>query len=115
MVHLCSVLFREAVQRRITLKFALGGCTNRPFYKLVVANRRRARDGPYIENLGSYDPMPNTEGERLVAVNVNGIKRWLGSGADMTLPVAKILGLGGILPLHPMSITAAERKRRESA
>ncbi|KAF4093776.1 hypothetical protein AMELA_G00006040 [Ameiurus melas] len=74
-----------------------------------------ARDGKYIEQLGSYDPLPNIYNEKLVAFNYDRIKYWMGCGAHPTKPVAKLLGLAGFFPLHPMTITEAERQKAAAA
>ncbi|GCC38993.1 hypothetical protein chiPu_0023099, partial [Chiloscyllium punctatum] len=79
----------------VCIRLALGGCTNRPFYRIVAAHNKRARDGKYLEQLGSYDPMPNIFNEKLVSFNFERIKYWLACGAHMTKPVEKLLGKRG--------------------
>lgn len=76
----------------MVIRLALGGATNRPFYRIVAAYNKRARDGKYIEQLGSYDPLPNIYNEKLVSFNYDRIKYWMGCGAHPTKPVAKLLG-----------------------
>lgn len=66
---------------------------NRPFYRIVAAYNKRARDGKYIEQLGTYDPLPNIHNEKLVSFNYDRIKYWIGCGAHPTTPVAKLLGV----------------------
>ncbi|CAH0598332.1 unnamed protein product [Chrysodeixis includens] len=87
------------------------GCTNRPFFHISVTHRRRINSQPVIEQLGSYDPMPNTNNEKLVALNLERIKYWLGNGAHISTPVAELLGLSGFLPIHPRSYMVAWRNR----
>ncbi|KPP65028.1 28S ribosomal protein S16, mitochondrial-like [Scleropages formosus] len=98
----------------VVIRLALGGCTNRPFYRIVAAFNKRARDSKYIEQLGTYDPLPNKYNEKLVSLNYGRIKYWIGCGAHTTKPVAKLLGLSGFFPLHPMTVTEAERKRKRA-
>ncbi|XP_053620008.1 small ribosomal subunit protein bS16m [Plodia interpunctella] len=88
------------------------GCTNRPFFHISVTHRRRINSQPVIEQLGSYDPIPNVNNEKLVALNLERIKFWLGKGAHVTKPVAEILGLSGFFPIHPRSYMTAWRNRR---
>ncbi|CAH2098184.1 unnamed protein product [Euphydryas editha] len=88
------------------------GCTNRPFFHISVTHRRRPNSLPVIEQLGSYDPMPNMDNEKLVALNLERIKYWLGHGAHVTTPVAELLGLAGFFPIHPRSYMTAWRNRR---
>ncbi|XP_051030436.1 28S ribosomal protein S16, mitochondrial [Phodopus roborovskii] len=99
----------------LTIRLALGGCTNRPFYRIVAAHNKCPRDGRFVEQLGSYDPLPNSNGEKLVALNLDRIRHWIGCGAHLSKPMEKLLGLSGFYPLHPMMITNAERLRRKRA
>ncbi|KAJ8359342.1 hypothetical protein SKAU_G00158670 [Synaphobranchus kaupii] len=115
MVHLSPLLLKQYHGGYVVIRLALGGCTNRPFYRLVAAYNKRARDSKYIEQLGSYDPLPNTHNEKLVSFNYERIKYWIGCGAHPTKPVAKLLGLAGFFPLHPMTITEAERRQTAAA
>ncbi|XP_017306182.1 28S ribosomal protein S16, mitochondrial [Ictalurus punctatus] len=115
MVHLSSLLLKKYHGGHVVIRLALGGATNRPFFRIVAAYNKRARDGKYIEQLGSYDPLPNIYNEKLVAFNYDRIKYWMGCGAHPTKPVAKLLGLAGFFPLHPMTITEAERQKAAAA
>ncbi|KAK2861938.1 hypothetical protein Q5P01_001471 [Channa striata] len=114
MVHLSSYLLKKYHGGYVVIRLALAGHkqANRPFYRIVAAYNKRARDGKYIEQLGSYDPIPNVCNEKLVSFNFDRIKYWIGCGAHPTKPVAKLLGLAGFFPLHPMTVTEAERAGR---
>ncbi|XP_058399195.1 small ribosomal subunit protein bS16m [Diceros bicornis minor] len=115
MVQLTTLLCRAYHGGHLTIRLALGGCTNRPFYRIVAAHNKCPRDGRFVEQLGSYDPLPNSHGEKLVALNLERIRHWIGCGAHLSKPVEKLLGLSGFFPLHPMMITNAERLRRKRA
>ncbi|XP_053301821.1 28S ribosomal protein S16, mitochondrial-like [Pleuronectes platessa] len=108
-----SLLLKKYHGGYVVIRLALAGHkqANRPFYRIVAAYNKRARDGKYIEQLGSYDPLPNIYNEKLVSFNFDRIKYWIGCGAHPTNPVSKLLGLAGFFPLHPMTITEAERLR----
>lgn len=90
--HSASALLRRYHGGLVIIRLALGGCTNRPFYRIVAAFNKRARDSKYIEQLGTYDPLPNIYNEKLVSFNYDRIKYWIGCGAHTTKPVAKLLG-----------------------
>lgn len=77
------------------IRFALGGCTNRPFFRIVAAHSRRARDGKYLEQLGCLDPLPNAHGERVAGLNLERLRHWLGCGAQLSRPAEKLLGRHG--------------------
>ncbi|KAM6184845.1 small ribosomal subunit protein bS16m [Rhynchocyon petersi] len=115
MVQLTTFLCKSYHGGHLTIRLALGGCTNRPFYRIVVAFNKYSRDGRFVEQLGSYDPLPNSHGEKIVALNLERIRHWIGCGAHLSKPVEKLLGLSGFFPLHPMMITNAERLRRKRA
>ncbi|XP_060498431.2 small ribosomal subunit protein bS16m isoform X1 [Panthera onca] len=110
-----TVLCKAYHGGHLTIRLALSGCTNRPFYRIVAAHNKCPRDGRFVEQLGSYDPLPNSHGEKIVALNLDRIRHWIGCGAHLSKPVEKLLGLSGFFPLHPMMITNAERLRRKRA
>lgn len=62
------------------------------YFIILLFQRKRPNHLPVIEQLGSYDPMPNANNEKLVALNLERIKYWLGQGAHVTNPVAEVLG-----------------------
>lgn len=87
------------------LRLAMHGCKNRPFFHIVAIHAKRARNsGKYLEQLGTYDPMPNNHNEKLVSLNLERIRFWLGSGAQMSRPVAMLLGKYFLNPF-PASLT----------
>ncbi|XP_014254684.1 probable 28S ribosomal protein S16, mitochondrial [Cimex lectularius] len=96
------------------IRLARRGCTNRPFYHIVVMMKRRNQHDQPIEQLGSFDPMPNTNGEKLVAFNFERIGYWIGEGAEISTPVAELLGLSGFLSLHPTTLMTAWRNRKQN-
>lgn len=89
-----SFLLKKYHGGYVVIRLALAGHkqANRPFYRIVAAYNKRARDGKYIEQLGTYDPLPNVYNEKLVSFNFDRIKYWIGCGAHPTKPVAKLLG-----------------------
>ncbi|XP_062821697.1 small ribosomal subunit protein bS16m [Anolis carolinensis] len=115
MVQLGRPLLKQYYNLHVVIRFALGGCANRPYYRIVAAHNKRARDGKYLEQVGCYDPLPNDHGEKIVGLNIERIKYWIASGALLSKPMEKLLGLSGFFPLHPMTITNAERAKRRRA
>ncbi|XP_065368021.1 small ribosomal subunit protein bS16m [Calliphora vicina] len=97
------------------IRFVRQGCTNRPFYHIVVMERRKNQHQPVIEQVGTYDPMTNEHNERLVSFNFERIRFWLGKGAHMSTPAAELLGIAGLLPIHPRTYMTAWRNRQTAA
>jgi len=64
------------------------GAKGKPFYRLVVKEKRSKRDGKYIENLGTYNPMMNPAA---VDLNHERIQYWIGVGAKPTETVASLI------------------------
>lgn len=64
-----------------------------PFYRIVVADSRTARNGQSIEEIGTYDPTKDPSEYR---VDAEAAKKWLANGAQPTETVAKIFKLAGI-------------------
>ena len=64
------------------------GAKGKPFYRLVVKERRSKRDGKYIENLGTYNPMVDPAE---VILNHDRINYWIGVGAQPTDTVKSLI------------------------
>lgn len=58
--------------------------------------------------------MTNEHGEKLVSLNFERIRYWIGSGAHVTLPVAELLGISGFYPLHPKTYMRGWRNREKN-
>lgn len=64
------------------------GAKKAPFYRIVVADSRCPRDGRFIEEIGTYDPM--AEGEN-IKVDLESAKYWISNGAQPTETVRGLL------------------------
>ena len=64
------------------------GAKKKPFYRVVVKEKRSKRDGAYLENLGTYDPMtdPST-----VNLKIDRVNYWVGVGAQPTETVKRLI------------------------
>ncbi len=69
------------------------GAHKRPFYRIVVSDSRARRDGPFIEILGTYDPLKEPSEIKL---NVDKTKLWLQRGAQPTDIVKKLMQRAGL-------------------
>ncbi len=66
-----------------------------PFYRVVVADSRYPRNGRFIEEIGTYDPM--TDEDKQVSIDAEAAKKWIGNGAQPTETVRAILKKQGII------------------
>jgi small subunit ribosomal protein S16 len=73
----------------VVIRLARGGSKHRPFYNIVVADKRERRDGRFIERLGFYDPSAKegTEGLRIALDRLN---HWTGVGAQPSPTVERL-------------------------
>lgn len=74
----------------VTIRLARGGANKRPYYRIIVADRRRALNGNNIERIGFYNPLA-TANEKKVQVDMARVQFWLGKGAKPTERVAQLL------------------------
>ncbi len=79
----------------LKIRLARAGSKKRPYYHVVVADVRSPRDGRFIEQIGSWNPMLPKDGER-VKLDEERIKHWLANGALPTDRVARFLDEAGI-------------------
>lgn len=74
----------------VIIRLARGGALKRPFYHIVVTDRRNRRDGRYIERIGFFNPIA-TGGEDRLRVDLERADYWLGKGAQTSERVADLL------------------------
>jgi len=81
----------------VAIRLSRGGAKKRPYYRIVVADSRSARDGKYLEQIGTYNPMlPKDSGER-VKLNEDRARHWLSVGAKPSDRVHRFFDAAGIL------------------
>ena len=72
----------------VTIRMSRHGTKKRPFYRLVVSDRRFPRDGRYIEQVGTYDPSAATGGLKL---NRDKVETWIKKGAKPSQTVSELI------------------------
>ena len=74
----------------VSIRLARAGAKKRPFYHVVVTDRRNRRDGRYIERIGFFNPV-GREHEDNLRVDLERVDYWLGQGAKPSERVAALL------------------------
>jgi len=74
----------------VVIRLARGGAKNRPFYSIVVTDSRNRRDGRFIERVGFYNPVANEKEER-VRFTLDRLNYWVGTGAQVSDSVARLM------------------------
>jgi small subunit ribosomal protein S16 len=77
----------------VKIRLTRMGAHKRPFYRVVVADSRARRDGPFIEILGTYDPLKEPSEIKL---DLEKAKLWLQHGAQPTDKVRKLMQRAGL-------------------
>ncbi len=72
----------------VVIRLARAGTKKKPFYRVVVADRRDARDGRFIEQVGTYDPRKAAHG---LALKVDRVDHWVGHGAQPSETVGHLI------------------------
>ena len=74
----------------VVIRLARGGANKRPFYNVVVADSRRARDGRFIERLGFYNPKA-PQGQESLRIDRQRLEHWQSHGAILSDTAARLL------------------------
>lgn len=74
----------------LTIRLSRIGKKKKPFYRVVVIERTRSRDGRVVDAVGTYDPLKKPAEIKL---NAERIKHWLGNGAQPSDTVRSFLRL----------------------
>ncbi len=72
----------------VKIRLARHGAKKRPFYRIVVADSESPRDGRYLENVGTYNPLKDPAE---VTLEEERIKYWINQGAIPTDTVKNLL------------------------
>ena len=71
----------------VKIRLSRCGRKKKPAFRIVVMDERKPRDGAYLENLGTYDPLTH----EIIQFHKDRVEHWLSVGAKMTDSVAKLL------------------------
>ena len=72
----------------VSIRLRREGTTNRPYYKIVVADSRSPRDGKFIEIIGTYDPKLKGDNSTL---KLDRADHWIARGAQPSETVRSLL------------------------
>lgn len=95
-----------AVKMRLTRM----GDKKSPFYRVVVIDSHKARDGQYVDLVGTYDPLKSEGG---VKIDVEKAKKWIANGVQPTETVRSLLVGAGVLPQSKKVVKKAPKQKGE--
>ena len=81
----------------VKIRLRRDGAKKRPFYHVVAADERRARNGRFIEELGYYNPIVPRDAEARLVLKEDRVRYWLSVGAQPSDTVQYLLKKAGIV------------------
>ena len=81
-------------KQMVKIRLKRMGAHKKPFYRVVVADSRTPRNGKFIEEIGTYDPLKNPSE---IIIDNEAAKRWLANGAQPTDTVRALLKKSGAI------------------
>ena len=95
----------------VKIRLTRMGDKKSPFYRIVVADSRKARDGAYIEKLGTFNPLTDPA---QITLDVERTKTWISNGAQPTETARTILVREGILEPVAKRAPKTDKKKKEN-
>ena len=80
--------------KMVKIRLKRMGAHKKPFYRVVVADSRTPRDGRFIEEIGTYDPLKNPAE---IIIDNDAAQKWLSQGAQPTDTVRALLKKSGAI------------------
>ena len=104
----------------VKIRLSRGGTKKRPYYYVVVTPSDAPRDGRYIEQIGTFNPMLKKDNAERVKIDLDRAKHWLSVGAQPTDRVARFLDANGLMKRAPRNnpkkaLPGKKRLEREAA
>lgn len=96
----------------VVIRLARHGAHNAPYYRIVVADQRKKRDGRIIEQVGTYDPKADPS---IITLDLDKVDEWVAKGAQPSETVSKLIATLKGEPLPAKIQARAELKAAEKA
>ena len=75
----------------VVVRLSRGGAKKRPFFNIVVTDKRNRRDGSFIERLGFYNPTASEKEKQALRVDLGRVEHWKAQGAQLSPTVARLV------------------------
>jgi small subunit ribosomal protein S16 len=95
----------------VSIRLRREGTKNRPYYKVVVADKRSPRDGKFIEIIGAYDPKKSGHNSTL---NIDRVEHWISKGAQPSDTVRSLIKKNKKAPATSEPSPGAEQEASQS-
>ena len=99
----------------LKIRLARWGAKKRPVYRVVVADARAPRDGRFIENLGTFDPLKAKDDATRLKLDTEKAQAWIAKGAQPTDRVVRLLAALGVgeVPKRSNPIKGKPKKKAQ--
>ena len=99
----------------LKIRLSRWGAKKRPFYRIVVADARAPRDGRFVENIGTFDPLKPSEDTNRLVLDAEKAKAWIAKGAQPTDRVLRLLASIGVgeKPVRSNPVKAQPKKKAQ--
>ncbi len=97
----------------LIIRFARHGRKKQSFFKIVVAEKARAVQKKYIEELGFYNPLAE-DGKGLCKVDAAAVKKYISNGAQLSQSAARLFVKNGINEAEKFIITRPTKPKKEA-
>ena len=74
----------------VVIRLARSGAKKRPFFNMVVTDKRTRRDGSFVERIGFYNPVAS-DNEAGLVINTERLAYWQGQGAQLSPTAARLV------------------------
>lgn len=95
------------------IRLARAGTKKKPFYRIVVADKRSPRDGDFIEKIGTFNPLLAKDSVSRVVFNAERAKHWLSLGALPSERVNSLFAASGLT--KKADVSGKPQKTRKKA
>ena len=75
----------------VVVRMSRGGAKKRPFFNIVVTDKRNRRDGSFIERLGFYNPVASASEKQPLRVDLARVEHWRKQGAQVSPCVERLV------------------------
>ena len=75
----------------VVVRLSRGGAKKRPFFNIVVTDKRNRRDGSFIERLGFYNPQASEKEKQSLRVDLARVEHWKAQGAQLSPTVSRLV------------------------
>ncbi len=85
----------------VVVRLSRGGAKKRPFFNIVVSDKRNRRDGSFIERLGFYNPVASASEKEPLRVDIARLRHWQERGAQLSPTVARLVATASAAAAQP--------------